>query len=90
MSLSRADQDAAQAVVDHASAKDRAELKAQAEQLLAETNHLMGQRLLTREESHDSEIAIEILVRLEALEESGGWWFRAKRRVQLIQMYLGN
>jgi hypothetical protein len=30
----------------------------------------------------ESEIAVEVLVRIEAIEKRKGWWFRAKRRLQ--------
>ena len=89
MSLSSAEHQQVQAALDSASPDDRLALKARAEASLAEANLLLDQGALTRDESKVVEIAVETLVRLEADAKGGGWWFRAKRRVQLLQMYLG-
>lgn len=50
----------------------------------------MGRKVLSREESQAIDIAIEMLVRIECREKGKGWWYRAKRRTQLVQTYLGS
>ena len=90
MALSNAEHQEVQQMIDSASAEDRRNLQADAEATLANVNALMGQGLLSKEASKAGDIAIEILTRLEATEQGKGWWFRAKRRVQLVQMYLGS
>jgi hypothetical protein len=77
-------------MVEAASAENRREMRAEAEATLAQVNALMGQLLLSKDDSKAGEIAIEILIRLEATERGKGWWFRTKRRIQLTQMYLGS
>jgi len=78
-----------QAAVDSTPLDKRDLLKMEAEQTLAEVNVLMGQGLLSKEASKAADVAIEILVRLEATERRKGAWWRAKRRLQMVQMYLG-
>lgn len=79
-----------QTTVEQASEGERQQLKMEAEEVLAHINFQMGRAFLSKEERKAADIAIETLVRLEAMEKGKGWWFRAKRRVQLTQMYLGN
>ena len=90
MPLSTRDQQQVQQMVEAASAENRREMRAEAEATLAQVNALMGQLLLSKDDSKAGEIAIEILIRLEATERGKGWWFRTKRRIQLTQMYLGS
>lgn len=89
MPITSSEHDQIQRMIDAASPQQRAELKSNAEATLGQVNVLMGQKALPREEGKAAGIAIEILVRLEAAEKGGGWWFRTKRRLQLVQMYLG-
>jgi hypothetical protein len=89
MPLSTSDQIAIQRTIEHASPERWRELIDEAEQTLARVNALLGTKALSNEERRAGEHAIEVLVRIEAVEKAGGWWFRAKRRVQLVQMYLG-
>lgn len=90
MSLSTRDHQQVQQMIEAASAEDRREMRAEAETTLAQVNALMGQGLLSKQDSKAAEIAIEILMRFEATEQGKGWWFRTKRRIQLTQMYLGS
>lgn len=87
MSTSGAEQQEIQAMIDASSTDDLKALKAKAEATLAFVNLNMD-RLLTADESKAADVSIEILVRIEATEKSGGWWFRTKRRMQLVQLYL--
>jgi hypothetical protein len=57
---------------------------------LSAINTKMGRKVLGRQESKFASTSIEILTRTEATEKKKGWWFRAKRRMQLTQMYLGS
>lgn len=90
MPTNSAEQQQIQQLIDAASAQERLEMRANAEATLTQVNVLMGQKILSREENKASDIAIEILVRLEDLERGPSWWFRTKRRLQLVQMYLGS
>lgn len=90
MPLSGNEQQQIQTMVDAASKEERQEMCANAEATLSQVNMLMGQKLLSKEESKAAGVAIEILVRVEATEKGKGLWFRTKRRLQLTQMYLGS
>lgn len=87
---SKHEHEAVQTMVDQATPEERLDLRNQAESTLAQVNYLMGRHVLTKDENKAAEIAIETLVRLEATAQNKGWWFRAKRRLQLTQMYLGS
>jgi hypothetical protein len=89
MSLSSAELQRVESAVAAASPDLRLKMKGEAEATLAHVNKLMAQRLLSREENKAAEVAVEILVRIEAIATGRGWWFRSKRRLQLTQMYLG-
>ena len=88
MSVSHAEHQEIQAMIDASSSDGLKDLKAKAEATLAHVNEHMS-RMLTADERKAADVAIEILVRIEATEKSGGWWFRTKRRMQLVQLYLG-
>lgn len=90
MLLSRQEMLEIQELIDNGSPEDRARMRANAETMLSDVNMLMGQRLLSAEENKSSDVAIEVLVRLEGTERGKGWWFRMKRRPQLTKMYLGS
>lgn len=88
--LSSKEQLAVQQLVGQAITKEEQNaLRAQAEATLAEANMAMSVKVLSGQESKAIDFAIEILVRLDAKASNGGWWFRAKRRPQLMKMYLG-
>lgn len=88
--LSSKEQLAVQQLVGQAVTKEEQDaLRSQAEATLAEANMAMSLKVLSGQESKAIDIAIEILVRLDAKACNGGWWFRAKRRPQLMKMYLG-
>mgnify|MGYP003655056973 FL=1 len=44
----------------------------------------MQDKITSKKEAH---IIIEIIVRIEAFQNKKGWWFRAKRRKELIMKY---
>jgi hypothetical protein len=90
MPLTRAELLFIQNSVQAASNAEREEMRLQSEETLARTNILMSQKWLSREDNKPAELAIETLVRLETINNGKGWWYRAKRRLQLTQMYLGN
>lgn len=89
MPLSNRDQQQVQQMIEAASPEEREQRRAEAKDILALVNASMG-RLLSKELNKQGEIAIEILTRIEATEQGKGAWFRAKRRIQLTQMYLGS
>lgn len=90
MPISAHEQNLVQVEIDMASETERKVMRERAEEILADANFVSGSRLLSHEESHAAEIAIEYLTRLDAIRLGKGWWFRTKRRMQLVQMYLGN
>jgi hypothetical protein len=90
MPLTRAELLFIQNSVQAASNAEREEMRLQSEETLAKTNILMSQEWLSREDNKPAELAIETLVRLETISNGKGWWYRAKRRLQLTQMYLGS
>lgn len=87
MPLSSSDQQLVQDMIDSATRAQRGDFKVNAEMTLSRVNALMGTKLLSGQENKAGEIAIEMLVRLEATEQNK--LFRTKRRLQLVQMYLG-
>ncbi len=90
MLLSHADQQTIERVVARASGVRRNALRAEARTALTHLSKTLAQRILFLEETKAAETAIELLVRIEAIEKDKGWWFRFKRRVQLTQIYLGS
>lgn len=90
MLLSGREQQQIQVMVDTASTEERQEMCANAETTLSRANMLMSQKILSKEENKAVNVAIEVLMRVEATEKGKGWWFRTKRRLQLTQMYLGS
>ena len=89
MPLSGSELTQIQIMVDVASKEERQEMCANAEVTLSQVNMIMGQMMLSKEDSKAAEAAIEVLVRVEATEKGKGILFRTKRRFQLTQMYLG-
>lgn len=90
MAISGQEQQQIQMMIEAASKEERREMCENAEATLSQINMLMRQKVLSKEESKSLDFAIEILMRVEATEKGKGWWFRTKRRAQLIQMYLGS
>jgi hypothetical protein len=90
MALSTSEHHSIQQMIDSASTAARQQLHTDAENTLAQINVLMSQKMFSSQQRSQAESAIEILVRIEATEKGKGWWFRAKRRIQLTQMYLGS
>jgi hypothetical protein len=89
MAVSAQEQAQIQSEIQLASEEELLRLRAAAERILAEMNARMGQRLLSRDEIHAGEVAVEFIVRLEATQLGKGAWYRAKRRLQVTQTYLG-
>lgn len=90
MGLSLADQDVVQAAVESASREELQTYRDNSERALVHLQSLARAKLLSAEEKFAADLAVEYIARIEANEQSGGWWFRAKRRVQLVQMYFGS
>ena len=65
-------------------------LRSDAEDTLHHINHLIGRQILTAKETQAVHLAIEFLVRIECRQNGRGWWFRWRRRMQLVQTYFGN
>jgi len=89
MPLSNAEQQTIEKIVAAASPDQRNVMRSEAKTALTQLNKRMAQRLLFLEENKVAETAIELLVRMEAVEKERGWRFRFKRRHQLKQIYLG-
>jgi len=89
MLLSNADHQTIERAVAAASYNQRAQMRREAMTALAKISKKMARRILFLEESKAAETAIELLVRIDAIERGKGRWFRFKRRVQLTQRYLG-
>jgi len=87
--LSSSDQLAVQQLIDSSTEGELASLRQRAESSLAEANTISAVRLLSREESKAVNYAVEVLTRLDAKACGGGWWYRTKRRPQIVAMYLG-
>lgn len=85
MSLSGAEQASLQEEIESKDIDEKFQMRIKAENFLFDINSIMDQRKLTNEELRRSEIAIEIIVRIEAAEKNKGWFFRVKRRVQLVR-----
>lgn len=86
--LSGRDQQAVELMVMSANESELEEIRLEAERTLSLVRSAMGRRL-SPEDSKAADLAIEALVRIECRALGKGWWFRAKRRVQLTQLYLG-
>lgn len=90
MPLSGREQQVIQIMIEGASFEERNEMKLEAEHTLRQIHMIMGRKSLSKEERMAADAAIETLVRLESTEQNKGAFFRAKRRFQLVVMYLGN
>lgn len=88
--LSSQEQCQIQHIINVATAEQREELRLESQNTLINLNWLMGQKLLEKEEKKAGEIAIEMIVRLEATEKGKGFFFRTKRRVQVLCQYLNS
>ena len=89
MALSRDEQQVIQAAVAAASPEELGCFRANSEHALAHLQTLAKVKLLSAEEMFAAYLAVEYLVRIDGLQQNGGWWFRAKRRAQLTRMYFG-
>ncbi len=88
MPVSGMDQLEIQKMVENASKEERLDMFRECENSLSHARLLMGQKKLSKEENYHTDSSIEIILRIEALEKGKGWWFRTKRRPQLILKYL--
>jgi hypothetical protein len=89
MPVSSREQIIIQSMIDTATPEERRQLYAEAEETLGNANLIAGQRLLTSAESKEIDLSVEMIVRIEATERKKGPWFRFKRRLQVVQMYMG-
>ena len=81
--------DELQAMVDSSDAAELEELFRESEEILTRINAMLDVGPITQEQKFLALSAIEIITRIEQRQRGGGWWFRTKRRMQLVQMYLG-
>ena len=79
-----------QTLIDIATPEERGRFYAEAEEKLADANFAASRRFLTAEERKDVDVAVEMIVRVEATQQKKGAWFRFKRRLQVVQMYMGS
>ena len=91
MPVSTKEQTLIQERLEAASRTDRDRMRRDAEALLSlyAGNAVMPRRQPSSMERRDVETAIEVILRLECLDNDGGWWFRQKRRYALMRQYLG-
>lgn len=85
MPLSAGEHESIQRLVDETSPARRRAMIGEAYGALIDYNSELGRRRFSRDEHKRAELDIERLVRLDAVETGGGWWFRTKRRLQLVQ-----
>lgn len=88
MPVSKPEQQIIEKVVAAATPDQRRLLRSEAQIALTQINQRMAKRMLFHRESEAAKRAIEVLVRMEAIETEKGWWFRLRRRFQLTQKYL--
>ena len=89
MPISSAEHAEIERMVNSLSGDALREMKSTAENMLHQINAQHSRKLLDKADSKAADFAIELLVRLECRENGGGWFFRAKRRVRLVQTYFG-
>ncbi len=85
MSVSIAEQDQIQALIDSSSREKRNELRKAANDALAEFKVLFGVRILNRAERDGLDVQAEILVRLDSTELGKGAFYRTRRRFQILR-----
>ena len=85
--LNSSQQDAVQSQVQFMSDQERAQAKERAISLL-ENLRCINYRPMSQNENELFHLNVEILMRIEALEQSKGLLFRLKRRLQLTAKYL--
>ena len=85
--LGREEQNLIQHQIDVADHDERKQLRLDAEGHLKHTAVLIRLDMFDKLARHESELAVETLMRLEATEQGKGWWFRTKRRVQIAAKY---
>ena len=85
MSVSIAEQDQIQALIDSSSREKRNELRKAANDALAEFKVLFGVRTLNRAERDALDVQAEILVRLDSTELGKGAFYRTRRRFQILR-----
>jgi hypothetical protein len=89
MSLSAAEQRRIQSTIDASSMWERRRMQQDAEATLAQLRAVMRDGPLSEDQRKAGEIALEMLTRLEATHLERGWWYRLKRRLQLLSIHLG-
>lgn len=88
--LSTSEQIAVQQLIDSSTPVDLEIMRHEAERTLALANMEAGARILSSPARKAVNYAVEVLTHLDATRCGGGWWYRAKRRTQIIAMYLDN
>lgn len=89
MHLTSAPRQTIDRIVGAAGLDQRIVMRSEAEAALTQIKMRKSQRILFQEEQAVAQSAIELLVRMDAIERGKGWWFRFKRRLQLTERYLG-
>jgi len=87
MGVTPSEQTAIQRRVDTAGPEELAKLHQSAEGNLRAMSIMARLIPLSSEELKAANTAIELLARIEAKQQGGGWWFRTKRRFQLTNLY---
>jgi hypothetical protein len=87
MAVTLSEQAEIQRIVDSCNPRELAALHADAMGNLHRLNRISQRKLLSSEELKAANVAIELLTRVEAKQQGGGWWFRTKRRFQLTKLY---
>ena len=72
-------------IVKQAALGERESLKKEAEETLSRYAAIVNFKYLDSNEENELNSAVEILVRIECLEKGKGWWYRAKRRPQIMK-----
>lgn len=96
--LSKLGKESVQLMIEKASSEDRAQMRADSEASLSIAQGIVGRRAFSKEEMEAIYMAIEIISRLEAIENLAQGWgatnyndtFLTRRRNDLLRKYLGN
>ena len=83
--LSASEQKNIEILVKQATPEERQSFKSQAEETLSRYATTVSFKYLDSNEANELHTAVEILVRIECLEKGKGWWYRAKRRPQIMK-----
>lgn len=92
MLISSREQQEIQSIIDSSSLHELREREREVDRLLGSfcDGVVTRKRALTSLERMEVERAIELLVRCEARIQGKGWWFRQKRRFELVREHLAS